>query len=180
MSKRGVKAVSTEIVELEIARYDWDALRCGCGGSAAHVAAELLTLARAGTEDDARFEVLEGHAMTPEVLLEPALPVVSVALAALADQVSPPARFTFLEMLLLIVSAESQPSELALLGRDLPGECRAAARAGLWLLYAEVFSGGSVGSSSYAYEILTIVEEDPDRLERVRDAAGDRLSWDLR
>ncbi|MDO3700958.1 hypothetical protein Q3W71_04605 [Micromonospora sp. C28SCA-DRY-2] len=170
--------MSTEIVELEIARNDWDALRCGCGGSAAHVAEELLALARA--EDDARFEVLEGHVMTPEVLLEPALPVVSVALAALADRVAPPARLKFLEMLLLIVSAESQSAELALLGRDLPGECRSAAATGLWLLYSEVFAGASVGSSSYAYEILTIIEEDPDRLERVREAAGDRLSWDLR
>lgn len=169
-----------ELVELEVARYDWDSLRCGCGGTAAHVAGELLALARAGAEDEARFEVLDGHIMTPEVLLEPALPVVSVALAALAGPASAPARLAFLETLLLIVSAEGQPAELALAGRDLPGECRAAARGGLWLLYGEVFSGRSVGASSYAYEALTIIEEDPDRLERAREAAGDRLSWDLR
>lgn len=169
-----------DVVEAEIAGQDWSSLRCGCGASARHLADDLLRLARAERTDDVECDVLGGHVMRPSVLLEPALPVVSVALAALADQTAPSVRFTFLEMLLLIVAGEGQAAELALQGRDLVEECRMAARSGIWLLYSEVFSGRSVGSASYAYEILTLIDEDEDRVSRFRVAAGERLSEDLR
>ncbi|MBQ0894361.1 hypothetical protein KBX37_14855 [Micromonospora sp. U56] len=170
-----------EIVELEIAGHDWKSLRCGCGRSAAHLAGDLLKLARAQSDSDVDRVALDGHFMvSPSVLMEPALPMVSVALAALADKTSLAARFTFLKALLFIIAGEGQPFELARQGRDLPAECAAAAQGGIWLLYREVFSGLTMGAVSCAYEILTLIDADEERLDRVRVAAGARLSDDLR
>ncbi|MGC5022736.1 hypothetical protein [Micromonospora sp. DT47] len=170
-----------EIVELEIAGHDWKSLRCGCGRSAAHLARDLLKLARAQTDSDVDRVALDGHFMiSPSVLMEPALPMVSVALAALADETSPKARFKFLETLLFMIAGEGQPFELARQGRDLPAECAAAAQGGIWLLYREVFSGATLGAVNCAYEILTLIDDDEERLDRARVAAGDRLNEELR
>lgn len=171
-----------EIVELEIAGHDWKSLRCGCGRSAAHLAGDLLKLARAQSDSDVDRVALDDHVMVPPgLLVEPALPVVSVALAALADETSPAARFTFLKTLLVLAGGgEGQTFELDRQGRDLPAECAAAAESGIWLLYREVFSGLTMGAVSYAYEILTLIDADEERLDRVRVAAGARLSEDLR
>jgi hypothetical protein len=160
-----------EIVELEIAGHDWKRLRCGCGKSAAHLADDLLRLARAETDSEADRISLDSHVMLSSVLMEPAPPVVSVALASLTDKTSPAARHKFLETLLFLVAADGQATEPARQGRDLPAECHAAAKSGIWLLYREVFAGATVGASSYAYEILTLIDEDEDRLDRVRVAA---------
>ncbi|WP_320069888.1 hypothetical protein [Micromonospora sp. RTGN7] len=169
-----------EIVRLEVAGHDWKSLRCGCGRSAKHLGKDLLSLARAETDAEAERIALEGHVWQPSVVFEPALPVVSVALAALADNASPAARFIFLETLLFLVGDNGQTGELARQGRDLPAECVAAAQSGIWLLYREVFSGATVGASSYAYEILTIIDEGSDRLDRVKAAPCARLRFDLR
>jgi hypothetical protein len=175
-----IRDTAVELVELEIARHDWAALPCGCGRSAAHVAADLSRMARATAPEDADIELLSGHVFIPSVLYEPAVPAVSVALAALADDVAPPAREGFLELLLMLSSGEGQDTDAAARGRDLPAECIAAIRPGVWLLYSEVFSASSVGAAGHAYETLTLVETDADRLARVQTAAGDRLPWDLR
>jgi hypothetical protein len=169
-----------ELVELEIARHDWAALPCGCGRSAAHLAADLSRMARATAAEDADIEILDGHVFIPSVLYEPAVPAVSVALAALADDVAPPAREGFLELLGILSSGESQSADAAARGRDLPAECIAAMRPGIWSLYSEVFAGRSVGAAAHAYETLTVVDTDADRIARVQHAAGDRLPWDLR
>ncbi|MFB9547503.1 hypothetical protein [Micromonospora sagamiensis] len=169
-----------EIVELEIARRDWKSLRCGCGKRATHLAVDLRELALAEHEHDVRFNVSSGHVMLPSVLMEPALPVVSVALAALADNISVPARHQFLQTLSFILSAETQTFELAGQGRNLVDECRMAAQEGIWLLYREVFAGATVGASSIAFEILTSIDEDLDRLKHVQRASGAQLAPDVR
>ncbi|MFI9331214.1 hypothetical protein ACIGZJ_27230 [Kitasatospora sp. NPDC052868] len=169
-----------KLVELEIKRHDWTKLRCGCGMSAAHVATDLVKLARSDKESGFDIEMLDGHVLMPSVLFEPSVPTVSVALAALADDISPSARGKFLELLLLLVAGEGQATELALQGRDLVIECVSVAKSGIWLLYSEVFSGRSIDAASYAYEALTLIEDDADRLEHVRIAAGEFLRWDLR
>ncbi|MEV0879008.1 hypothetical protein AB0I85_14395 [Micromonospora echinofusca] len=156
------------LVEFEIARWDWKTLRCGCGKNGLHLADELLALARAEREGDSGFDVSSGHVMLPSVLMEPSLPVVSVALAAVADQTSAVARHQFLEALLFILSADSQTWELENEGRDLLEECRIAALPGIWLLHREVYLGPAVGASSLAFECLTLLDDNVDRLERVR------------
>ncbi|WP_354642661.1 hypothetical protein [Kitasatospora camelliae] len=168
-----------ELLEIEVERHDWASMRCGCGQPAEHLAQEFRRLA---LEDGPPMDggELSDHVTTPgSLLLEPALPTVSVLLAALADEVPPPHRFGLLEALLFILSAEGQDPSLPR-ETDLVEQCEEAVRAGLWLLYREVLSGESVGAASYAFEILSLVESDRERLGRVRAAAGERISWDLR
>lgn len=168
-------------VELEIERHDWAALECGCGRSAAHVASDLLRLARANTASECTTDVIDnGHVLLPDVLFEPSVPTVSVALAALADDVSLHARQEYTRLLLCLVGDNGQSFEAAHAGRDLVAECTQAAKSGIWLLYAEIFAGRSVVSASYAYEALTFIEDDADRLARVQAAAGELLARDLR
>lgn len=169
-----------ELVELEIACHDWAALDCGCDRSATHVAADLSRMARATTAEDADIEMLSGHVFIPSVLYEPAVPAVSVALAALADDVAPPAREGMLELLSMLSAGEGQAMDAAARGRDLPAECIAAIRPGIWLLYSEVFAGRSLRAAAHAYETLTLIDANANRLARVQAAAGDRLPWDLR
>jgi hypothetical protein len=169
-----------DIVRIEVAGHDWKSVRCGCGRSGEHLGNDLVRLARAETEADAERIALEGHVWQPSVVFEPALPVVAVALAALADRTSPAARVVFLETLLHLVGDNGQAGELVRQGRDLPAECVAAARSGIWLLYREVFSGATLSASSYAYEVLTIIDGASERLDRVKAAPSARLSPDLR
>jgi hypothetical protein len=108
------------------------------------------------------------------------VPTASVALAALAGDISDAARHAFLELLLNLAAGEGTALDPALAGRDLVEECRAAIRNGLWILYAEMMHPVSVDAASNAFETLSLVEEDQDRLDRVREAAADNLRWDLR
>jgi hypothetical protein len=170
-----------KLVELEIERHDWAALRCGCGRSAAHVAVDLLRLARASTSSECTTAIIDnGDVLLPDVLFEPSVPTVSIALAALADDIPLHARQEYAKLLLCLVGDNGQSFEAARAGRDLVAECIQAAKSGIWLLYAEIFAGRSVVAASYAYETLTLIEDDADRLARVQAAAGELLPWNLR
>ncbi|WP_157880052.1 hypothetical protein [Streptomyces natalensis] len=168
-----------KLAETEINRYDWARLRCGCGQPATHVAVDLLQIAGVVGEDRPDTGICDGHVFASAVLFEPALAAVSVALAALADDISLAARRAFSELLLLLVASEGQPTQLVLEGRDLIGECITSARNGIWLLYSEVLSGRCVDAASNAYETLSIIDENDDRISRVQAAAGDLLRSDL-
>ncbi|WP_067132149.1 hypothetical protein [Microtetraspora malaysiensis] len=170
-----------KLVELEIERHDWAALQCGCGQSAAHVASDLLRLAKANTSGECTTDIIDnGHVFLPDVLFAPSVPTVSVALAALADDVPLHAREQYTGLLLCLVGDNGQSFEAVRAGRDLVAECIQAAKSGIWLLYAEIFAGRSVTVASYAYETLTLIEDDTDRLARVQAAAGELLAWNLR
>jgi hypothetical protein len=163
-------------VDREIARFDWGSLRCGCGESADHVADILRRLVDA--VDDR--ELLDGHIVAPSIVEEPALPAVSVCLAAIADDLPSSTRLRFLELLLYLVGDNGQPLVLVQEGRDLVSECRRAASAGLWLLYSVVLTSGSVAAAGYAYDILSILDEDnDDRLSDLRRHAAARLPPDI-
>lgn len=148
---------------------------CGCGGSAEHLAWDLLELAGSGSRQKPSIVSLEEHAWSPVVLWEPAPAVTSVALAALADDLAPTAREWFLDLLQHMVAGEGTDRESARRGLDLPEVCRDLAGQGLWLLYEEVMSNRSLGAAGTAFEILTVVEPDRARLQRVREIAGDWL-----
>ncbi|WP_406863293.1 hypothetical protein ABZO31_23750 [Streptomyces sp. HUAS MG47] len=163
------------LVESEITRHDWTSMRCGCGSSAEHLAGDLLRLTGGGSRQEPRHVDLEGHVWSPVVLWEPAPAVTSVALAALADDVPPTARESFLDLLQCLVAGEGTDEESARRGLDLPELCRGHATQGLWLLYGEVMSNRSPGAAGSAFEILTVVEPDRARLQRVREIAADRL-----
>ncbi|MEU4122433.1 MULTISPECIES: hypothetical protein [Streptomyces] len=171
-----------ELVGMEIQRHDWSAMLCGCGESGAHLPALLLELA-AQPEDGAGigYEGVARHVVSPaDMFLETAPSVVAVAMAVLASQTPEYARVAYLQMVLSILSADTQAPVPALAGRDVAAECEAEVRRGLWTLYAEVLSSESIDARSHAYEILTLIEEDEERLERLQAAAGERLPWDLR
>ena len=161
------------LVKLEIALLDWAGTPCGCERSAGHVAEDLLRVA----QGQARGVVsaLDGHAWSAPTLFLPAPAVTSVALAALADGISPGARNEFLDLLLCMVAGDGTCFEGAARGLDLPALCREITTRGLWLLYEEVASGRSVPAAGTAYEILTVVEANRERLHGVRDSVGELL-----
>ncbi|MFF8711349.1 hypothetical protein ACF07T_07900 [Streptomyces sp. NPDC015184] len=163
------------LVELEIARHDWGGMLCGCGGSAQHLARDLLRLADGDPGQEPGHVDLEEHVWSAAVLWEPAPAVASVALAALADDVPPAARERYLDLLQCLVAGEGTDGESARRGLDLPELCRGLARQGLWLLYGEVMSNRFPGTVGAAFEILTVVEPDRARLQRVREVAADWL-----
>ena len=169
-----------ELVEVEAGRYNWGALRCGCGSSAGHLGPELAELARAQNAAEASRYHVADHVLSAVYLTAPSVPTASVALAALAGDISDAARHAFLELLLNLAAGEGTALDPALAGRDLVEECRAAIRNGLWILYAEMMHPVSVDTASSAFEALSLVEEDQDRLDRVREVAADNLRWDLR
>lgn len=162
-------------VEREIARQDWKSMRCGCGGSAEHLARDMLALAGRGHRQEPGHAGFEGHVWSPVVLWEPAPAVTSVALAALADDVAPTVREWFLDLLQHLVAGEGTDRESARRGLDLPELCRGLAVQDLRLLYEEVMSNRSPGAAGAAFEILTVVEPDRARLQRVREIAADWL-----
>ncbi|MFI6875401.1 hypothetical protein ACIBL6_18370 [Streptomyces sp. NPDC050400] len=163
------------LVEMEITRHDWKSMLCGCGASAEHLARDLLQVAGGGVRDEASHVSLEEHVWSPVVLWEPAPAVATVALAALADDVEPASREWFLDLLQYLVAGEGTDGESARRGHDLPEMCRSLALQGLWLLYEEVMSNRSLGAVGAAFEILTVVEPDRGRLQRVREIAADWL-----
>ena len=166
-----------KLVEFEIQRQDWASIRCGCGESAEHVGPELLRIARGEAEG---LNGLEGHVFMPSVAFEPALPAVSVALAALADTVGASVREVFAHLLLQILASEGQSIEAARAGMDLLQGCRVVAEGGRWLLYSEVIRGATVDGASYLFEALGLLEGDLDRLDAIREIASDNLRWDLK
>jgi hypothetical protein len=169
-----------ELVEVEAGRHNWDALRRGCGSTARHLGLDLVELARAQSAAEASRDRVVGHVLSAVYLTAPSVPAASVALAALTGDLSDAARRLFLELLLSLAAGEGQALDPALAGRDLVAECRAAIRNGLWILYAEMMHPTSVDTASNAFETLSLVEQDQDRLDHVREVAADNLRRDLR
>ncbi|MFC8506832.1 hypothetical protein ACFU3J_32735 [Streptomyces sp. NPDC057411] len=166
------------LFELELQKFDWEHMECGCGENAAHLPAmirDLVGLDEDHGQGEAFITPLHDHVMTSADDLVPVSSAfVSVAFAALTGPLSEPARRETLGWLLRILGpAVDSESEVAT-------ECTAAAEQGLWLLYAEVMHGDSLAGAAYAFEALLLIEEDLERLRAVQAAAGDRLPWDLR
>ncbi|MEU4270691.1 hypothetical protein [Streptomyces sp. NPDC026092] len=166
------------LVEIEIQKLDWERMECGCGENAAHLPGMIRDLIGLGEDHDsgeAFLPALQDHVMTPGESLVPASSAfVSVTIAALLGPLSEPARRETLGSLLRILGPAVDSGDPEAI------DCVAAAREGLWVLYAEVMQGESLAGAAYAFEALMLIEEDLDRLRAVQTAAGDRLPWDLR
>ncbi|WP_377273444.1 hypothetical protein [Peterkaempfera sp. SMS 1(5)a] len=160
------------LIEMEIARRDWQRMICGCGKHAGHLAENLLRLAGHGPSPEPSHVSFEEHVWSPVGLREPAPVVASVALAALAGDMDLAARQWFLDLLHSLVAGEGTDWVSAGRGLDLPKMCQDVAVQGMWLLYEEVMSNRSVNTAGTAFEILTVVEPDRDRLQRVREIAA--------
>jgi hypothetical protein len=172
---RGIGEIfAMKLVDAEIGHIDWAAYRCPCGRDGEHVATLLRTLLASGT----RFNrtALEGHVMVSSSFVqELAVPTVGVLLAALADDIAVPTRVAVLENLLSFIAADGQSFSAAQAGRDIMEECASATRQGSWLLYAEIFAGRSIDAAAYAFETLSLIEDDTPRLRSVRAAAAHLL-----
>ncbi|WP_151770699.1 hypothetical protein [Streptomyces abyssomicinicus] len=165
------------LIDVESARHDWSGMLCGCGGTAEHVAEDLRRPPGGPGRESAGAEVeaevgLEQHVWCPTHLWEPAPAVTSVALAALAEDLAAPARLWFLDLLLALVGGEGSDFASARRGLDLPELCRDVARGELRLLHGQVMTYRSPGIAGSAFEILTVVEPDRERLRRVRETAA--------
>jgi hypothetical protein len=172
-------AVIVKLIDVEINHFDWAGIRCACGNDASHLPSALRAALRSG-ERGAVEESLDSHSMMSTYIHEPAVPLTSVLLAALADDIGPESRVGALEMVRFFVAPDGQSFDAEEAGRDLIEECIKAARKGIWLLYQEIFSGRDIVAASIAFGILIIIETDVKRLKGVRDAAGTLLPERLR
>lgn len=168
-----------KLVDAEINRFDWAGMRCACGQDARHLPSRMRTALQSG-ERRAVEESINSHAMMSTYIHEPAVPVTSVLLAALADDIGPESRLGALVMVQFLVNPDGQSFDAANAGRDLIEECVEVAREGIWLLYQEIFSGRSIVAAAVAFEILTVIETAIKRIEGARDAAGTLLPERLR
>ena len=166
------------LVDFEIARHDWASMSCGCGRSAAHVPEDFRRLIQAQSDGEANLNDLTDH-VTFVVHHEPSVPAVSIALAALAADTAPPARRCFLDLLLCLMGDDGTSFEAAAQGRDLPAECVAAAREGIWLLYRELFSTEDIDARAHSFEIISLIDEDQARVRHVHGLLRDRLPTHL-
>ncbi|MFD4562147.1 hypothetical protein ACFWP5_48950 [Streptomyces sp. NPDC058469] len=157
-------------IDVEVSRYDWSALRCGCGKTAEHLADDLLRLAAAQSREEAQALRIEDHALIQSFPQEPAVPVTSVLMAALAGDLSDGARIQCLDLLIRLVDTDDDESA------DM---CQQIARQGLWGLYRDMWSGASRALVGYAYEILQVIETEEDRLRAFRDSGQLNLPDDL-
>ncbi|BAU88298.1 hypothetical protein SLA_7432 [Streptomyces laurentii] len=160
------------LIDLEIARHDWRNMPCGCGDSAEHLPGDLLRLAERGPAQGPVETGLEEHVWSVRGLWDPAPAVTAVALAALADETPPHARLLYLDVLHCMVAGDGTHPEAARPDLDLPALCGDLAAEGTWLLYREVMTYRNPGQAGSAFEILTAIGTDRDRLERLREAAA--------
>ncbi|TXS55517.1 hypothetical protein EAO77_04495 [Streptomyces sp. t39] len=149
---------------LELGRHDWAALRCGCGGSGAHLPGTFERLLTAGSQEETVGHGLAGHLEEQSMLFEVAPHAVPVVLAALAGDLLPQVRGHLLGMLEFLVAGESHISEVRAGRPDLDEACLEAVREGIWQLYAEAVSG----DTEAALDVLEIADPDEGRFAYYR------------
>lgn len=152
--------------QIESARHDWGALRCGCGETGGHLPETFGRLMSARDPQEMVECRLSGHLEEQSMLFQVAPPAVPVILAALAEE---PPRFVrghLLSVLGYLVAGESHRSEVEAGFPDLAEECRTAAHEGLWVLYREAASG----DAEAALDVLEFTDPDERRFHHFRSA----------
>jgi hypothetical protein len=153
--------VSLNLAWRQLELTDWPSLRAD-GGPATDVRSALWLMLttddlRAGNAAYQRIEnliVAQGH------LSQCAPPVVSVVMAAVAEEGVPPANLSaVLDLLCLIVMGYSAPSESALGNDDLREQCHHEARKGYWALMRVFRSRDPFSAWSIAGEVLSMLDE---------------------
>ena len=163
-----------ELFEAELARFDWDTMACGCGGTAGHLPGSLRRLASAVTVEEASTREIDDHITGPSILQIPAPAVISVSFAALQCGVSLPAHRAFLWLILLAAEPSGETSDPQAWGRDLNDECRTAALEGLWYLYGQLLHQPDPTAATTAYRILRALDS-TSRAGHLKSLIGDRL-----
>ncbi|WP_407837388.1 hypothetical protein ACE1OC_14670 [Streptomyces sp. DSM 116496] len=170
--------------EIELRKFDWPQMECGCGESAGHLPgmiAELMALEQDHGHGEAFSTSLHGHVLTgADGLVAVSSAFLAVAMAALTGKLSEPARRETLGMILRVLGSATSVESIGGSESAFAAECIDAARQGKWLLYAEVVYGTSPAGTAYGFESLILIEQDKKRLRAVQAAAADRLPWDLK
>ncbi|MBK3572965.1 hypothetical protein JHN63_03825 [Streptomyces sp. MBT65] len=163
---------------IQAERVDWSSLRCGCSKTGAHIPETFARLLEAGTPSEIAEATLEGHINIQSLLFEVAVPVTSMIIAALQEDLSEPVRLELLEHLLACVAGESHWTEAEAGAPEIDIDCQIAAREGIWTLYQEY----ATGHAMLARYILEGVDNDQERfayfdaklIDRVRKKAKRR------
>ncbi|MFJ7591905.1 hypothetical protein ACIQZO_31960 [Streptomyces sp. NPDC097617] len=166
---------SLELVRIEAGLHDWAAITCGCSWgpnrySAEHIPLELIRRLE-GDPEDLGTDWMENHARIQSNLMDPAVATTSLALAALAGRPAPGVRQDLLYTLGVLSGGEQQ---------DVAKACLDVARQGVWLYYEELAAFETVGASAEAYELLSQMDEQAERLAAYHRVFRDRLPEDLR
>ncbi|WP_377266759.1 hypothetical protein [Peterkaempfera sp. SMS 1(5)a] len=158
------------LFDAELARYDWSALDCACDKTAVHLPDDLRHLVRARSRKEAEEPRLDCHVLIQSFPQEPAVPVTSVLMAALTEEMSPGATIACLDLLAGLVWSDDEDSEAA---------CQEIARQGLWSLYHQLWTGTSPDILGYAYYILRVIETDQSRLSTYIESGQIRVPPDI-
>jgi hypothetical protein len=156
-----MESMRQSLAMIELGRHNWETFGVA-DGRPRDVPEYLEGLIESQTKADAEgyYWGLENEVVIQGQLYNSAVPVVSVILAALADDSSSNvARSWLLELLLQIVSGESISDEISLGNPDLGDQCRAAASTGLWILYRELHKGDARAAKA----VLDVLEPSGDR-----------------
>ncbi|MFF5705630.1 hypothetical protein ACFY7H_24535 [Streptomyces sp. NPDC012794] len=166
---------SLELVRIEAGLHDWAAMTCGCSWgpnrySAEHIPQELIRLLE-GKPKDLGTHWVDNHARIQSNLMDPAVATASLALAALAGRPPVGVRKDLLYILGVLSAGEQD---------DIAEACLDVARQGVWLYYEELSAFEMVGASAEAYELLSLIDEQAERLAAYHRVYRDRLPYDLR
>jgi hypothetical protein len=165
----------TGMFELEVARYDWPSMTCGCGWSAGHLPGQLRDLTRAHTMKDASplLEELDSYHVTHPAggLQEPSIPVMSCCLAALTGPLPVPARLKLTELVLLILSTALTADSMNPAVTGDHEQCAAVARQALWLLYQQATQSTHPGVVAVSFDVLAVIEPSLHRWEQTKATA---------
>uniref|UniRef100_A0AAU2JMT2 Uncharacterized protein n=1 Tax=Streptomyces sp. NBC_00049 TaxID=2903617 RepID=A0AAU2JMT2_9ACTN len=103
--------------------------------------------------------------------MDPAVATASLALAALAGRPPVGVRQDLLYLLGVLACGEQD---------DVAEACLDVARQGVWLSYEELPAFETAGASAEAYEPLSCMDEQAERLAAYHRVYRDRLPYDLR
>lgn len=156
------------LVEPELTRRYWRA-----PAFARELAEDLHRLAQAESQKAARTAHIERRLWQDPVLRAASVPTVSVAVAALASDIALPAREAFLRLLSGVMGCGHMGFDVP--DRDLYEECEESIRQGAWVLYVEALARRSERTPHEAFELLTMVDEDRERLRHLRNVLDEDL-----
>ncbi|MEU2285467.1 hypothetical protein ABZ614_26640 [Streptomyces sp. NPDC013178] len=151
--------MSTRPSLIQAERVDWNSLRCGCGETGAHVPETFARLLEARTPGEITEATLDGHINVQSLLFEVAIPVTSLIVAALQEDLPEAVRVRLLDDLLTCVAGESHWTEVEAGAPEIEVDCQIAAREAIWTLYQEYATGHAMP----ARYILEAVDPDQER-----------------
>jgi hypothetical protein len=155
----------TFLLQYFLALVNWESLRAIGPGQARKVPDAVRRLVSADSETDATaaYWELDNNVVVQGQLFEAARPLIPVLLAAVAGELTTPARLRVVDLIVEIASGRPDESEVALANTELGRDCRSAVRAGVWLFY-EMLVRAEAPLRKRAVQIIYAVDEDRTRV----------------